>query len=76
MIIWGQYGNLSIRTKQCQPKDDKRSHAQNCCCLGCLMTPEKISKFNFFRNPFVAPGLGVGDHWVTKRVLEHPWGPM
>ena len=42
---------------------------------GCLVAPEKISKFDFFRNPSAAPGMCLGDHLVTIRVLEHPWGP-
>ena len=29
----------------------------------------------FFRNPSVALGMGLGDHLVTIRELEHPWGP-
>ena len=48
---------------------------QNCCCVGCLVTLEGFSHFHFFRNPFVAPRMGLGGHLVTIRVLEHPWGP-
>ena len=29
--------------------------------------------FDFFRNYLVAPRMGLGDHLVTIRVLEHPW---
>ena len=36
---------------------------------GCLVAPEKFSKFDFFRNPSVAPRMGLGDHLVTIRVL-------
>ena len=39
------------------------------------MTPARFPKFAFFRNPSVAPGMGLGDDLVTIRVLEHPWGP-
>ena len=39
------------------------------------MTPTRFPKFAFFRNPFVAPGMGLGDDLVTIRVLEHPGGP-
>ena len=39
------------------------------------MTPARFPKFAFFRNPSVAPGMGLGDGLVTIRVLEHPWGP-
>ena len=35
----------------------------------------KISESDFFGNPSVAPGMGLGDDLVTIRVLEHPWGP-
>ena len=39
------------------------------------MTPARFPKFAFFRNPSVAPGMGLGDDLVIIRVLEHPWGP-
>ena len=39
------------------------------------MTPARFPKFAFFRNPFVARGMGLGDDLVTIRVLEHPGGP-
>ena len=39
------------------------------------MTPARFPKFAFFRNPSVAPGMGLGDDLVTIRVLEHPGGP-
>ena len=39
------------------------------------MTPARFPKFAFFRNPSVAPGMGLGDDLVIVRVLEHPWGP-
>ena len=48
---------------------------QNCCCVGFLVTLESFSHFHFFRNPFVAARMGLGDHLVTMQVLEHPWGP-
>ena len=48
---------------------------QNCCCVGCLVALEKFSHFDFFRNPSVAPRMGLGDHLVTIPVLERPWGP-
>ena len=35
----------------------------------------KISEIRLFRNPSVAPGMGLGDDLVTIRVLEHPGGP-
>ena len=35
--------------------------------VGCLVTLEKFSKFDFFRNPSVAPRMGLGDHLVTIR---------
>ena len=48
---------------------------QNCRCVGYLVTLEKKFDFVFFQNPCVACGPGSGDHVVTIRVLEHPWGP-
>ena len=45
-----------------------------CRCVGCLVTPARFPKLAFFENP-VAPGMGLGDDFVTIRVLEHPWGP-
>ena len=36
---------------------------------------QDFQKFDFFGNPSVAPGMGLGDDLVTIRVLEHPWGP-
>ena len=35
----------------------------------------RFLKFDFFGNPAVTPGMGLGDDLVTIRVLEHPWGP-
>ena len=35
-----------------------------------------FEKFDFFRNPFVALVMGLGDHLVTIWVREQPWGPM
>ena len=35
----------------------------------------KFPKIDFFRTPFIAPGIGLGDDLVITRVLEHPWGP-
>ena len=40
-----------------------------------VRTPARFPKFDFFGNPSVAPGMGLGDDLVTIRVLEHPWGP-
>ena len=39
------------------------------------MTPARFPKIRLFQNPFVAPGMGLGDDLVTIRVLEHPGGP-
>ena len=33
------------------------------------MTPARFPKFAFFRNPSVAPRMGLGDHLMTIRVL-------
>ena len=46
---------------------------RNSCCVGCFMTFARFPKFNFFGNPPVSPGMGLGDDLVTIRVLEpHP----
>ena len=37
--------------------------------------PAEIIEFDFFGNPSVALGMGLGGYLVTIRVLEHPWGP-
>ena len=39
------------------------------------MMLDNFSNFDFFRHPCVAPSVGLGDHVVAIRVLEHPWGP-
>ena len=38
--------------------------------------PEKFKNSHFSPNPYVAPGMGLGDHLVTIWVFEHPWGPL
>ena len=40
----------------------------------CLVTPARFLKLDFFGNPSVALGMGLGDDLVTIRVLEHPRG--
>ena len=40
------------------------------------MARESFLKFEFSRIRSVASRMGLGDHLVTIRVLEHPWGPM
>ena len=42
---------------------------------GSHASAENFSKPDFFRNPSIALGMGLGDHLVTIRVLGHPWGP-
>ena len=37
--------------------------------IGCFMALENFAKFDFFRNPSFGPGMGLGDHLVTIRVL-------
>ena len=43
-------------------------------CTMCLKAIE-FSKIRLLPEPFRGPGMGLGGHLVTIRVLEHPWGP-
>ena len=45
-----------------------------CIAWGEVDLPKAI-EFDFLRNIFVARRMGLFDHLVTIRVLEHPWGP-
>ena len=48
----------------CPPPPPK---PQNGHFLGCLVLPANSSKFGFFQNPSVTPGMGLDDHLVTIR---------
>ena len=46
-----------------------------CNFLVVLVAREGFSKLDFFQNPSITPGMGLGDHLVTIQVFEHLYGP-
>ena len=68
-------GTHVVAARAMQPVQWALRKPQNCCYIGCLVTVESFSHFDFFRNPSVAHRMGLGDHLVTIQVFEHPWGP-
>ena len=70
-------GTHVVAAKPIEPEPWPPQKPRNCRCVGLgLVTLVRFPKFAFFRNPFVAPRMGLRDHLMTIRVLEHPWGPM
>ena len=69
-------GTHVVAARAMQPVPWALRKPQNCYCVGYLVTLQSFSHFHLFRNPFFAPRMGLGDHLVAIRVLEHTWGPM
>ena len=68
-------GTHVVAARPMQPVPWALQKPQNCCCVGWLVTLENFSHFNFFRNPFVAPSMGLGDHLMTIRYLSTHGNP-
>ena len=42
------------------------------CFQASMRRLKPVEQSNFFRNPLFGPGMGLGNHLVTIRILKHP----